>query len=398
VRVLLINQVFHPDPQATSQYLGRLAEELAARGQQVTVLTARRDYDHPTHRHPARETWRGIDIVRVWNAGLGYASAPRRTFDFLTFLLSAFLRALFLPRADVVVTLTTPPLVSVLGGILAWRWRARFVYWVMDLNPDQVIAIGWLKPDTLAARLLETASRWSLRSADRVIVLDRYMRQRLLAKGLPAEKIDLIPLWAQHEVSFDPAGRDRFRREHKLEDKFVVMYAGNHTPCHPLDTLVRAAELLRDDPNIHFCFVGGGIDWRRLRNRAREEHWTGVTFLGYQPFDQLPALLSAADVQIVVLGDPFVGISHPCKVYNFLAAQRPFLYVGPDPSHIADLIREAGLEKVTASFRHGEAPALAAELRRLAHGAPSSAWPDKDRTAPWSEAAILPKIIAVLET
>ena len=402
MRVLLINQVFHPDPQATSQYLARLAEELAGRGHQVTVLTARRDYDHSTHRHPARETWRRVDIVRVWNTGLGHASTLRRAVDFLTFLLSVFLRALFLPRADVVVTLTTPPLVSVLGGILARRWRARFVYWVMDLNPDQVIAIGWLKPDTLAARLLETASRWSLNRADRIIVLDRFMRERLLAKGLPAEKIDLIPLWAQHEVAFDPAGRERFRREHKLENKFVVMYAGNHSPCHPLDTLVHAAELLRDDSRLHFCFVGGGIDWPRLRNRAREEHRANVTFLDYQPFDQLPALLSAADLQVVVLGDPFVGISHPCKVYNFLAAQRPFLYVGPDPSHIADLIRDAGLEKVTASFRHGEAPALAAELRRLAHasvnGDPSPPWPEKGLTAPWSEAAILPKIIAVLET
>jgi glycosyltransferase involved in cell wall biosynthesis len=401
VRVLLLNQVFHPDPQATSQYLSRLAEELARRGHQLTVLTARRDYDQPAQRHPARETWRGIDIVRVWNTGLGSASALRRAVDFLTFHLSALLRGLFLPRPDVVVALTTPPLVSVLGAILAARWKARFVYWVMDLNPDQVVAIGWLKPDTLAARFLETASRWSLNRADRIIVLDRYMRERLFAKGVPAQKIDVIPLWTQSEVSFDAAGRERFRREHKLENKFVVMHAGNHTPCHPLDTLLRAAELLRDDPRIHFCFVGGGGDWPRLRNRAREEHWGAVTFLGYLPFDQLPALLSAADLQVVVLGDPFVGITHPCKAYNFLGAQRPFIYVGPDPSHIADLIRQAGLEKLTASFRHGEAPALAAELRRLAQASANCEklppWPEKDRTDPWSEAAILQKVISVLE-
>ncbi len=226
---------------------------------------------------------------------------------------------------------------------------------MMDLNPDEAIAVGWLKPDGLPARFLEAASRWSLGQASRVIVPDTYMRDRLLTKDVPAEKIEVVPLWAQSEVSFDPEGREAFRREHGLEGKCVVMYAGNHTPCHPLDTLVEAAALLRDEPRIHFCFVGGGMEWGRLRARARSEAWSNTTFLGYQPQEALSALLSAADVQVVVMGDAFVGIVHPSKVYNFLAAERPFISIGPERSHITDLIRQAGLESVTSSFRHGEA-------------------------------------------
>jgi len=178
------------------------------------------------------------------------------------------------------------------------------------------------------------------------------------------------------------------------------MYAGNHTPCHPLDTLVKAAELLREDPRIRFCFVGGGIDWLRLRNRAREEHAANMIFLGYQPFDRLPAVLSAADLQVVVMGAPFVGISHPCKVYNFLAAQRPFLYIGPERSHIADLIRDAGLDQFASSFRHGEAQLLADDLRRraqaFADGLASLPWPKNHPSGLVSEASALPKIIANL--
>jgi len=127
VRVLLINQVFHPDLQATSQYLSRLAEELSQRGHEVTVLTARRDYDDPTRVYPAREVWRGVEIIRVWDTGCERGAIGGRMLSYLTFLGAALLRGLFLRRPEVVVTLTTPPLVSVLGGMLALLWRARFV-------------------------------------------------------------------------------------------------------------------------------------------------------------------------------------------------------------------------------------------------------------------------------
>jgi colanic acid biosynthesis glycosyl transferase WcaI len=175
VRILLLNQVFYPDPQASSQYLSRLADELAQLGHQVTVLTARRDYDNPTRQYPPRETWRDVEIIRVWNTGWGHGSKMGLAVDYLTFLMAALLRGLLLKRVDEVVALTSPPLVSVVGAILAGIWRARFVYWLMDMNPDEAIAVGWLRAGSFLARMLEMASRWSLRQADKIIVLDRYM-------------------------------------------------------------------------------------------------------------------------------------------------------------------------------------------------------------------------------
>jgi len=394
VRVLLINQVFHPDPQATSQYLSRLAEELVKRGHEVTVLAGRRDYDDPGRIYPERETWRGVEVIRVWNTGLGHGSKWSYAVDFFTFLLAASLRGLFLSRADLVVALTSPPLISVLGVVLARLWRARLVYWVMDLNPDEAVAIGWLKPEGGMTRFLEAVSRWTLQQAQRVIVLDVYMRDRLLDKGVAGAKIEVISLWEQGEAVFDAEKREQFRREHGLENKYVVMYAGNHTPCHPLDTLVEAARLL-EDPRIHFAFVGFGTEWGKLRDRARAEQWKNASFLGFQPL--ATGLISAADLQVVVMGEPFVGIIHPCKVYNFLAAQRPFIYIGPERSHVTDLIREAGLGEVASSFRHGASRALADELRQKAAGAKSPVWPARERLAPWTEAAVLGKIVSALD-
>jgi len=397
MRVLLLNQVFYPDPQATGQLLSGLAEGLVKRGHQVIVLTGRRSYDDPGKEYPEREAWRGIDIVRVWNSGFGHQAKWRIAADFLTFLLSAAVRALTLPRADLVVTLTSPPLLSVLGAALAQIWRARFVYWVMDLNPDEAVAVGWLAPDGWLTQILEAVSRWSLRHADRIIVLDDYMRERVAAKGIAPEKIATLPVWMQPEAHFDPKGREQFRREHGLSPKYVVMYSGNHTPCHPLETLIEVARLLRDETHIHFCFCGGGIEWRRLKALAKVESWPNATFLGYQPLDQLSASLSAADTQVVAMGDPFVGIVHPCKVYNFLAVKRPFVYIGPARSHITDLIKEAGLETVAASFRHGESKALAEELRRRSRADTSPIWPTKQRIARWTESEVLARMIPLLE-
>jgi colanic acid biosynthesis glycosyl transferase WcaI len=393
VRVLLINQAFHPDPQATSQYLSRLAEELVKRGDEVTVLTGRRDYDDPRRLYPAREAWRGVEIIRVWSAGTGHQSKWRYGAKFVTFFLAASLRGFFLPRADLVLAQTSPPLVSVLGAFLAWLWRARFVYWVMDLNPDEAIAVGWLSAKSWAAHVMETASRWSLRAANHIIVQDKYVRQRLMAKDVSGERIEVIPLWIQDEAAFDAAKREEFRRKHGLEDKYVVMFAGNHTPCHPLATVVEAARLLRGEARIHFCFIGFGLEWGKLRDLAKEENWGHATFLGYQPLST--GVLSAADTQLVVMGDPFVGIVHACKIYNILAAQRPFIYIGPEPSHVTDIIRDGALESVAASFCHGESQALADELRRRMKEGPRP-WPAGEPFAPWSEKAVLQRMVAAL--
>jgi len=360
------------------------------------VLTGSRGYDDPTQRYPARETWHGIAIVRVAITSFGHGSKLGLALDFLTFLVMAKFQALLMRRADVVVTLTTPPLLSVLGAGLAWWWRARFIYWVMDLNPDEAIVAGWLKADSVPAHLLESLSRWSLRAADGVIALDAYMKERIVAKGIAPEKIAIVPIWMNGDVRFDAEGRDRFRREHGLVDKIVVMHSGNHTPVHPLNTLVEAAALVRDDPRIHFCFVGGGTEWRKLHERAQAESWPNATFLGYQPIEALPASLSAADVQVVVMGEAYLGIVHPSKVYNILAVERPFVFIGPARGHVLDLIRDAGLNDHASAFRHGESAALAADLRRRA-ATPPTAWPPSDRFTPWTEAAAVEKIVALIE-
>jgi glycosyltransferase involved in cell wall biosynthesis len=233
------------------------------------------------------------------------------------------------------------------------------------LNPDAAIAAEWIPAHSLAARSLEVLSRFSFRHSHKVIALDRFMRDRVVAKGIPAEKIEVIPPWAQNDVAgWDPSGRERYRQKHGLQGRFVVMYSGNHSPCHPLDTLLEAAKRLANEPRFAFCFVGGGSQHAATAQFARDHGLTNIFSLPYSPIEELSGSLSAADLHVVAMGNPFVGMIHPCKVYNVLLVGAPILYLGPAQSHVGDLFREVHDPAHLHSVRHGDVESMVSAIRR----------------------------------
>jgi glycosyltransferase involved in cell wall biosynthesis len=253
------------------------------------------------------------------------------------------------------VALTSPPLISALGALFARIKGGHFYFWVMDLNPDEAIAAGWLSEASFTSRSLQSVLRYSLRAATRIFVLDRFMKDRILAKDIDVNKVSVVPPWAHDDaVSYDEQGRQLFRAEHGLGDKFVVMYSGNHSPCHPLDTVLAAAEKLASRNDISFCFVGGGSEHLKVRSFAAERKLENIACLPYQPLERLSASLSSADMHVVVMGDRFRGIVHPCKIYNILTLGIPILYVGPKESHVTDLINGIEDEEYAYAALHGE--------------------------------------------
>jgi colanic acid biosynthesis glycosyl transferase WcaI len=400
MRFLLLNQTFYPDVVATGQYLTEVAIRLVERGHEVTVVTSRRAYDQPEKQFPKQEMWRGIRICRVGSTGFGKGAKWKRAVDFASFILLCGCRLLTLRRTDAVVALTSPPLISFLGACLAKMRGNQFFYWVMDFNPDEAIAAGWLRPGSVAARVLEWMSRFSLRRASKIIALDRFMRDRIVAKGIAPEKVLVLPPWSHDdEVKYDAEGRERFRKIHGLEGKFVVMYSGNHSPCHPLDSLMEAIGGLVEESEIAFCFIGGGSEFKRVARLAKENKLPNVLCLPYRPLGELAASLSAADLHVVVLGDAFVGLVHPCKIYNILSVAAPVLYIGPRPSHVTEILGALNGECVAASVRHGEAKALAGEIGRIRNAtAGASRRVPAEVQSRFSKAQLLPKLVAALET
>ena len=394
MKFLLLNQTFYPDVAATAQYLADLALGLAGKGHEVTVITSRRAYDAPRTRFAAQEFWQGIRILRVASTGFGKRTKWGRAIDAVSFFFFCTARLLTIGRVEVVVVLTSPPLISFVAAVVGILRRWKTCCWVMDFNPDEAIAIGWLKADSLGARLLTRICAFSLKRCAKIIALDRFMRERIVARGVPPDRVVVLPLWSQdNHVRYDLKGRQRFRAEHGLEGKFVVMYSGNHSPCHPLDSLLSAAEFLRGEKDISFCFIGGGTEWRKLR----KSH-TNVRFLPYQPLAGLSASLSAADLHVVVMGEQFVGVVHPCKPYNLLKIGAPMLYIGPPQSHITELLEGTASGKgLLLNARHGEVKHIVELIRDARANQEACTRPEPVLNGAWCQARILPQLIAELE-
>jgi glycosyltransferase involved in cell wall biosynthesis len=338
--LLIVSQVYVPDPASVGQHVADAAAAMVRRGWRVVVLTSARGYDEPSRRYPARETRDGVEVRRLPLASFGKRSLPIRLFGAASFLLQALLRGLCVRGLRGVLVSTSPPMAPAAVLPLAFLRRVPFAWWVMDINPDQAIALGKVRAGALSVRLFDRWNRRVLRRARAVIALDRFMAERVRAKHDVGERMAVLPPWPHEEPQPDLAHADNpFRAAHGLQGRFVFMYSGNHGPSHPIATILQAAKRLEDRADIVFLFVGGGIGKREVED-AIAAGARNVRSLPYQPLADLRFSLSAADVHLVTFGEPMVGIVHPCKVYGAMALCRPVLLVGPERCHVGDLIRE----------------------------------------------------------
>jgi colanic acid biosynthesis glycosyl transferase WcaI len=360
--ILIVSQTFVPDPAAVGQYMTDVAVELARRGRSVRVYASARGYEDSSVRYPRRQNMHGADVRRFAFASFGKRSMLLRILGTASFHLQAFFASLFTPNLAGIFFSTSPPLIGLPLCIAAWLRRVPVVYWAMDLNPDQLIALGKIQKTSLTAKLLETINRFILNRATLIVALDRFMADRLTARGIPAGKLLTMPPWPHEQQLLSDTPENPFRARHGLNGQFVIMYSGNHSPSNPLTTLLDAAVQLKEVPEIKFLFVGGGYGKKEVENTIREYQLGNVLSLPYQPMSELKYSLTAADVHVVSLGEQMVGIIHPCKIYGAMAACKPILFLGPTPSHIADLLDQ---HAIGIQVTHGDLPAALEAIDRF---------------------------------
>ena len=363
-RILVVSQVYVPDPTSVGQHVADAAEEMARRGWEVSVLAANRGYEDASQRYVDREVRGGVTIRRLPFSSLGKKTILHRLGGQLSFCLQAIMWAMLGPRPDLVLVSTSPPMAPVVGVLLSKLKGVPFVWWAMDINPDQAVISGQARAGSLMVRLLEWLIRSVLRRATAVVALDRFMAERLEAKVPEVRgRMHTMPPWP-HETFLGEAPRleNPFRREQGFGDKFVVMYSGNHSLVHPLDTLLAAAERLRDEEGILFVFVGGGAGKVQVEKAVRSGKCPNVVSLPYQPMENLKHSLSAADVHAVTMGGDMVGIVHPCKFYGSMAISKPVICFAPKKSHLGELIEETGCGW---RFDHGDVDGVVAKIQEL---------------------------------
>lgn len=328
MKVLLLNQFFWPDSAATSQFLTDLARHLAGQGHDVTVICSRNLYA----RHDESEKPQ-VRVIRL--AGPPFQrGAIGRLASYAAFFGGALWTTLRIPRPDVVLTLTTPPLLSIVG-LAAKRLRgARHFIWEMDLFPEALTDVGHLAPGSWMTRAIGGLSDFVRRRSDGVIALGECMRDRLLARGLPPELIHIAENWADGSlITAAPARKAETLR---------ILYSGNLGLTHDIETMAQAMVIYKDDARFHFTFAGSGARRKELEAICLKHGVSNVEFRAYSDRESFSDALAAGDIGLVTQRACCIGTVVPSKVYGLLAAGRPILYIGPREATPSRIIERFG--------------------------------------------------------
>lgn len=345
--LVLLCEHFYPEMVSTGMHMTELATRLAELGWDITVYTARPAWanERGGERLPREMTYGGVRIRRVPTLGSARGGVASRTLAGLSFLASVTVALWRVRRRfqGMVVT-TNPPFVGLVGRLFARLFGRPYLLIVYDVFPEFAISLGVLRPGSVVARAWDRVTREILAGASVVVVIGRDMEDLIRRKLPPARhgRMVLIPNWSdERRVHPVPHGENAFRREHGLDGRFVVQYAGRLGEKHNLEPLVEAAALLRGTP-VFFQFVGEGAKKARLQALAAARGLDDVQFLPYQPMDRLAETLSAADLAVVCLEPGHTGISVPSKAYGILASGRPILGILDPDSEIGQMIKETG--------------------------------------------------------
>ena len=339
MRVLLVNRFYWPDRVGTGKILTDLAIYLAQGGADVSVVASAAMIHASDWRLERQEDQDGVRIRRVLAGRFDRRKVLGWFLNAILFYPVSLWRILRLPRRDVTVFLTDPPLLFVLGPLVRWVKKTRFVCWSQDLYPDVAVELGVLGRRSPLTAFWGWLAGWALRRADLVIAIGETMKERLVAKGVKAERIAVVHNWADGEkVKPISAEVNPFLERYGLKDKFVVMYSGNFGLSHEFATVLEAAKRLTGQEDIAFVFIGEGKQFETVRVQAAGLQ---ALFLPFQPEEELSNSLSAASVQVVTLKAGLEGILVPSKLYGAMAVARPVIFVGPERSEVAQVIKEA---------------------------------------------------------
>jgi glycosyltransferase involved in cell wall biosynthesis len=382
VRILVLNQYFHPDRAATGQILTELCEDLAEH-HRVTVVAGRPSYD-PTE----RRTFRGlvsedrlgrIRVLRTWSTTYPRRNMAGRLTNYATYVTSCLAGAVRAERPDVILVMTDPPVVAAAAMVVSAVRRIPFVYVSQDVFPHAGVVLGQIRNRALV-RGLTRLNRILRARAAAVVAIGRDMERRLAAQGVPPGRIHVISNWADGSLIRPLQAPSRLRTEQAWAERFVVMHSGNVGLSQDLEVLVEVADRLRDHQDLLFAIVGDGAAKEQLLREVRRRGIGNVQFLPYQPKETLADSLGAADVHVVALRRGLAGCIVPSKVYGIMAAGRPFIAAVEEGSEPALLVREHGCG-VRAEPSDPKALAEAILDIRDMRGAPLDAMGNRGRDA-----------------
>jgi glycosyltransferase involved in cell wall biosynthesis len=348
MRILLLTDNFVPETNSPALRAHEHARVWVAEGAKVTIITSIPNFPTgrplPPYKNRLYQTeiLDGIAVTRVWTYLAPNLGIVRRSIDFLSFAVSGFVAGLFTP-ADIVVA-TSPQLLTGLAG----RWlaavkRCPWVFEVRDLWPDSIVSVGVMRENWFI-RLLHKMERSLYRSATKIVAVSNGIRDRLIARGVPPEKIAVIPNGVNLRRMEGSRKTTSLRENLKLADKFIVGYVGTHGMAQGLEVALEAAQRLAGS-DVHFLFVGEGARRESLIAMSQRLQLRNVTFIGLVPLEEATQYLRLCDTILIPLKrTDQIEITLPGKIFEAAAMGKPIIVSAEGAS--ADLTQRYGASLV----------------------------------------------------
>lgn len=344
MQIVILNHYYAPDVASSGHLLFELAEELAALGAGVKVVTSRPSYGPPESWQPCprREFRNGVDTLRMNVTRFNKDSIIGRLANIVSFLVPLTLFHVLPKRKGKVFLYTTnPPFLGFVGGFSSFIFRHKYVVLLHDSYPEIAVWLGKIKQGGFIDRFWQWCNRIMYRRAKQIIVLSDAAKDLIVKNyGPDPDRVHVIPNWADpNELTPKPKEQSTFANEHGLVEPFTVLYSGNLGLYYEFDMILEGARQLLDD---HFRLVitgaGGGKD--ALAEKIAEMKLTNTTLLGYTPQEEFNDALNCCDALIVTIAKGIDGISFPSKLYTCLSVGRPIIAFSTPKSELRPIIEE----------------------------------------------------------
>ncbi|MGD8641034.1 MAG: glycosyltransferase family 4 protein [Gammaproteobacteria bacterium] len=331
MHIVFLSHYFPPEVNAPATRTYEHCKEWIRNGHQVTVVTCVPNHPrgkiYPGYKNRLYQVEEkdGIKVVRLWTYVTANEGFLKRTLNYISYKISAILATPFIGKADVVVS-TSPQFFNGLAGYVVSRLKgAPWILEIRDLWPESILTVGAIN-NKHVIRFLEWLEMFAYRKADRIVPVTNAFKDYMVAKGIAEDKIHVIKNGV--DLSFyDPVlVSNPLTRELEVDNKFVVSYFGTHGMAHNLETILYAADQLRDYRDIVFMMVGDGAERKKLLQLRDEMQLDNVIMLEQQPKQQMPYLWQLSNVSLVLLKKSrLFKTVIPSKIFESMAMQKPVI-------------------------------------------------------------------------
>lgn len=330
MKILVISQYFWPEVFRIND----LTKELVNKGHEVTVFTGLPNYPYGKYfsgygffKGPFYEEKDGVKIIRIPQPARGEKKGIRLIINYLFYGFIGSLIAPFRLKNEfdcIFIYGLSPIFLAIPGIILKKMWKIPTYFWVTDLWPESLEAAGITKNKYIIYPVRKLTN-WIYRNCDKILTTSLGFIDEIKKQGVSKDKMIFWPQWAEpifeEKTSSQEYSDDRFP-----SNRFTILFAGNVGTSQDMPTILKAAEILKDNKNIVIVILGDGLALNDAKILANTKKLNNIIFLGRKPLETMPYYFSKSDVLLVSLVDTFLfSITIPSKIQSYLASRKPIL-------------------------------------------------------------------------